>query len=152
MVADRGSSLSIGQRWTNFHAFTATGAQAGVTRFGGTGLPVITDALEHNIKVWERSSETIRQFEINVPAASQWFLHASRHLLQLCTYEEKSHFREESELWKGKPGFGKERWEFWKERLVKVEEMEELSESTRDLARRSGVAMGKAERSIIKKK
>jgi hypothetical protein len=60
MDADQGSSLSIGQRWTSFHAFTATGAPAGVTRFGGAGLPVIIDALEHNIKVWERSSETIR--------------------------------------------------------------------------------------------
>jgi hypothetical protein len=60
MDADRGSSLSIGQRWTSFHAFTATGAPAGVTRLGGAGLPVIIDALELNIKVWERSSETIR--------------------------------------------------------------------------------------------
>jgi len=152
MVADRDSSLSIAQRWTNFHAFTATGAQAGVTKFDGTGLPVIIDALEHNTKIWERSSETIRQLEINVPAASQWFLHGSRHLLQLCRNEEKSYFREESELWKGKPGFSKERWEFWKERLAKLVTVEELSEGTRDLARSSGVAMGKAERSIVKKK
>lgn len=113
---------------------------------------VIIDALEQNVKIWERSSETIRQLEVNVPAASQWFLHASRHLLQLCTYEETSYFREESELWHGKPGFSKARWEFWKQRLAKLEAMEDLSDGTRDLARSSGVAMGKAERSIVKKK
>jgi hypothetical protein len=73
-------------------------------------------------------------------------------LFQLFTNEEQSYFRGESELWKGKPGLSKERWESWKEILAKLVAMEELSEGTRDLARSSGVAMGNAERSIVKKK
>jgi len=36
--------------------------------------------------------------------------------------------------------------------LAKLEALEELSEGTGEIARSSGVAMGKAERSIIRKK
>jgi hypothetical protein len=57
----------------------------------------------------------------------------------------------ESELWKGKPGFSKERWTFWKERMERMSVREQSSDETREIARSSVVAMGKAERALARK-
>jgi hypothetical protein len=54
----------------------------------------------------------IQQLEANVPVAGQWILFAGKDIYDC---EEVTQGQGEG-LWKGKSGFSKARWDFWKER------------------------------------
>ena len=112
-----------------------------------SAILVIVEALE---KKETSSSESTWLLEMHVPAAAQWFVHASKVILKDGKDVYKNWFlgsqSNVSQTWKGKEGFSKERWEFWKRRLGKVEGMEVYSEETKEWARKADVAMGKAER------
>ena len=61
----------------------------------------------------EKKSVKDQQLEIRIPAAGQWFIHASHVMLVNGKDMGDTLWGEiESELWKGKPGFSKERWAF----------------------------------------
>jgi hypothetical protein len=99
----------------------------------------------------ESTSKPVTWLEMNLPAAAQWFLF---HASEMFRSEKKFHYenaneiyeRKPSELWKGKKRWSKERWDFWKEKLEVMGKLEELSEETRDMCRRSIMRKGKAER------
>jgi hypothetical protein len=70
----RASTTPLPQTWINFHAFAAIVASSGI--FGDdfameSGLTVIVAAFEKKSPTgWERDT--------NIPAATQWLLHASK--------------------------------------------------------------------------
>jgi hypothetical protein len=137
----RASTISLPQKWINFHAFTATLASTGV--FGDdfamvSGLEVIVSALE-------KKSPTAWELEANTPAAIQWLLHATKTIFRNGQSID-TNWGAESELWQGKEGFSRQRWNFWKERLERMHNQDGLDDETKQLARKASVAMSKIER------
>lgn len=104
------------------------------------------------IEALEKKSVKDPQLEARIPVAAYWFIHASRAILlhgkgmTSLWGEIGTQSWRDSILWKGKGGFSKERWDFWKERMEMFSKREQLSDDTREIARRAVVAMGKAER------
>jgi hypothetical protein len=133
-------SVNLSQKWANHNAFTAACMSARVMGMEKSywDLGLITGALENK-------SKTVPQLEMDVAAAAQWFLHAGSEIWRTKA-DYGAVYGQDSELWKGKPGFSKERWNIWKERLATLEKDERLSDDTREAARKAVVAMGKTER------
>jgi hypothetical protein len=112
------------------------------TDFGmAGGLDVIVSA-------FEKKSLTAWELELNIPAAIQWLLHATRIILR-DGHLMGTDWGTQSELWQGKEGFSRERWNFWKDRLEQIQSQDELDDKTKQLARKASVAMSKAERAKI---
>jgi hypothetical protein len=105
-------------------------------------MQLIVDALENKTA---SSSESTWFLQTNVPAAAQWFIYAGKLILKNAKKLDKQWFSG-VQAWRGKEGFSEERWEFWEARLDRIGDMENLSEETKEWARRAGVAMGKAEK------
>lgn len=142
MLQHGSPSVSTAQKWINFNAFSAAFEAANIFPLSviEKGVYVIIDALE-------KKSATDKQLGVRIPAASQWLIHTSRIMLvNAKSFGTTLWGESESELWKGKTGFSKERWDFWKERMEKMSTKEQLSDEAREFVRRSVVAMGKAER------
>lgn len=137
----RASKVSIAQSWTNFHAFSALLASSGI--FGEdfglvSGLAVIVAGLETKSPTsWER--------ERSLPAALQWFSHASK-MIYRDGRSMGTEWDSKSESWNGQAGFNKERWKFWKDRLEEIQKDDAIDEEMQQLLRTVGVVMGKAER------
>ncbi|KAG9692466.1 hypothetical protein KCU95_g7218, partial [Aureobasidium melanogenum] len=100
--------------------------------FRQLALETIRDALEVSIE----SSAQVRRAGIYIPAAAQWFLHASPQIWEFSKnkegYEGGKIWKEwlggsdgSKPTWVGDDGFSVERWIFWKEQLVEVLEVEE---------------------------
>ncbi|KAH0391715.1 hypothetical protein KCU89_g14220, partial [Aureobasidium melanogenum] len=100
--------------------------------FRQLALYTIQDALEVIIE----SSAQIRRAEIYIPAAAQWFLHASPQIWAFgkdkAGYEGEKIWKEwlggsdgSKPTWVGDDGFSVKRWMFWKKQLVEVLEVEE---------------------------
>lgn len=100
--------------------------------FSQLALQTISDALEVSIE----SSAQIWRAGIHVPAAAQWFLHASPQIWAFCKdkegYEGEKVWKEwlggsdgSKPTWLGDDGFRVERWMFWKEQFVEVLKVEE---------------------------
>jgi hypothetical protein len=104
------------------------------------------------IEALEKKAVKDAQLEMRIPAAAPWFIFASKAILQhgkgMATLwgEIGTDWWRDSILWKGKSGFNRERWASWKERLEVFSKREQLSDETRESARKAVVAMGKAER------
>lgn len=137
----RASKISITQRWTNFHAFSALLCSSAIfgTDFGlVNGLVVIVAALEGKSPTsWER--------ERDLPAALQWLVRASKHINRDAR-SMGSEWDSGSERWNDQAGFSLERWKFWKERVQEIQKEDAIDEEVKQLLRTAGVAMGKAER------
>jgi hypothetical protein len=137
---------NFAMRWQNFHAFAAASEAAGLHALGlYFGLLRIVYALE-------RTSNTIVELEIHVPAAAEWLIHTSRLILNSTNSDVGDLWGKDSEDWKGPDGISKDRWVFWKMRLEHLRLRDDLRHETRDIARKAQVAMEKAERSAKLKK
>lgn len=151
----RGStSVNQFQKWINFETFSAMSLNAGLfqpsPRYLGCGGYCIIDALERKTKTVKRKWDRVLTLEYRLVAACQWLIHAGRLILRDGEKIHLSSFGYDSELWDEHQGFSRERWQFWKERLVILGDIEKLGEDTKELLRRAGVAMEKAERAIDK--
>jgi hypothetical protein len=100
-----------------------------------SGLNVIVAALE-------KKSPT----DANLRAALQWLIHANKLILRDANSMD-TNWDTGSELWHGKEGFSRERWDFWrKERVEEIQRNDGLDEEVKALGRKADVVMGKAER------
>ncbi|KAI5208413.1 hypothetical protein E4T38_02893 [Aureobasidium subglaciale] len=128
-----------------------------VTGFSQLALDNIQDALE----VVVESSAQIRRADIYIPAAAQYFIHASHQLWGFCMrreqYQGEKIWREwlgqsdgSKPTWLGGDGYSVERWRFWKEQLVEALELESrggrVIDHIVDCSRRAVKAMEDAER------
>jgi Protein of unknown function (DUF3632) len=144
------------QKWINFEAFSAMAVNAGLVKpdpwYLGWGGYCIMDALERKTKTAKRKWDKVLTLEYRVVAACHWLINAGRLILRDGEKMSPSVFGYDSELWDKNQGFSKERWQFWKERLIILGDIEKLGDETKELLRRAGVAMEKAERAVEKEK
>jgi len=151
------ASVNHFQKWVNFEAFSAMCINAELFQLNdwyvGAGMHRIVDGLERKTKTLKtRKWDKVLTLEYRVAVASHWLIHTGRNILRDGEKMSPSFFGYDSELWDKNKGFDKERWESWKERLVVVGGIEKLSEDTKELVRRAGVAMEKAEQAVEKEK
>lgn len=104
------------------------------------GLWSLREALEEN-------HEDTSKLDGGLPAAAQWVFHAGE-LIYDCEEEIAPHPQggdpyKGGDLWTGKHGFCKERWELWKQRFDSLAESTDLQTETKQVAREAVVAMGK---------
>ncbi len=143
--ADRSlATVPLSQKWANYQSFSAACVNKKVMDMDNEvffALILIIDVLE--------KEPTIPKLEMNIPAAAQWFLLAGKTILNQ-KIEKKEEVNcawdKESQVWKGKRGYSRERWVFWRERWDVLGGIDGLSEETRDVCRKVTVAMGKVER------
>lgn len=156
----------VRQQWININAFAAKLTAAHVTDLKLWAIWAFRDALED--EPWNRSfnpeeidkarreaklyGRTIDILDGIVPAAAQWIFHAG-HLVFQCQeeYPPGAHTGDPArggDLWKGKHGFCKERWQLWKARFQWVTEAQELREETRVVAKEAVDVMEKIERGM----
>ncbi len=109
------------------------------------GLWSIREALEYD---YQESGRTLDGW---IPAAAQWMLHAGPMIYESQLEIEHSQSRGDplkgGDLWKGKHGFCKERWDLWKDRFGWVHRNEGLQMETRRTAEEAFASMGRVERS-----
>lgn len=82
-----------------------------------------------------------------LPAAAQWIFHAGE-LIYGCEEEiapdpQSGDPYKGGDLWAGKHGFCKERWQLWRQRFDWAAESADLQAETKRAAREAVVAMGK---------
>ncbi len=99
------------------------------------GIWSLREALERRI-----SPNSIQVLDGAVPGAAQWILRAGRLIRE--SDEELGQIALGGTLFRnGKPGFSRERWEFWKARFRWVQNQQGLRKSTTDLARQAAEVM-----------
>lgn len=116
------------------------------------GLWTLRDALESESSDGP-SSYDLQFLDVVVPAAAQWMLHAGKAIFNCGDVVQEdviqpSHGLDSLAavgLWKGKPGFCKERWTLWKKRFEWVNSVEELNVVSREVARQAKKAMEEIE-------
>ena len=136
LQAWREKSPEEGQRWINFSAFSARVATAKLTALDTVwGFFALRDALE----VEDQSPQLLNT---DACAAAQWILYAGKAIYQTKNSDMSSwNIGEKTDLWKGGPGFNRQRWALWKERLHRVEQLKASSEETKALVRKATNAM-----------
>ncbi|MCJ1474494.1 hypothetical protein MMC13_003152 [Lambiella insularis] len=135
----REESAETSQKWINFSAFSARVATANIAALDTIwGFFTIRDALE----VRGQSSKLL---SMDTCAAANWILYAGKAIYQTKNSMVSSHWSienaKETALWKGEPGFSRQRWAFWKERFHAVEETAEATEEAQTMARKAVKAM-----------
>ena len=117
----------------NLTAFTAklsTLAIGGVPSFtaSATDFWVAFETTPDKADKLDRAA--IQQLDANVPVAAQWVFYAGKEIYNC---EENTQGLSEG-LWNWEAGFGKARWNFWKQRANWVGEQQKLSKATREVA------------------
>ena len=136
MQAWREKSPEEGQKWINFSAFSARLVTAKLAALDTVwGFFAIRDALE----VEDQSPQLLNT---DACAAAQWILHAGKAIYQIKNSDMSSwNIGEKTALWTGGPGFSRQRWALWKERLHRVEQLKTSSEEAKVLVRKAMKAM-----------
>jgi hypothetical protein len=79
-----------------------------------------------------------------VPATAVW-INFNRKEIYESTGEMSGEYDWITNEWKGKKGWSKKRWEFWRERFIAVSTEEAVSEETREIAKKAAELMEKTE-------
>lgn len=128
--------------WRNLNAFAARLITAHCEDLILFGLWSLREALEK-----DHEKESMRTLDGSVPAAAQWIFHAGPIIYECQDEIEPSDTRGDpmrgGDLWDGKHGFCRERWDLWKERFGWVEGREDVNEETRQVAAEALAAMGR---------
>ncbi|MCJ1283422.1 hypothetical protein MMC26_002751 [Xylographa opegraphella] len=132
----REKSPEASQKWINFSAFSARVATAKLTALDTVwGFFAIREALE----VEGQSQQLLNT---DVCAATQWILYAGK-AIYMTKNSDMSYWNigEKTALWRGEPGFSRQRWALWKERFHRVKQLKASSENTKALVRKATDAM-----------
>lgn len=139
------------QKYINLNAFGARLTASGTSDLKLTGLMSLCVALEDECWIHppnlpvngakqgkQEVPYPIQCLNAIIPLAAPWLLIAGKTFFE-CEEEweinsEDGHKAIGGKLWKGKPGFCKERWALWKERLGLIGDMDELADETRKTA------------------
>lgn len=116
------------------------------------GLWTLRDALESEFPDG-LSAYDIQFLDVVVPAAAQWMLHAGKAIFNSGDEVQEDEIQPSHgldslaivKLWKGKPGFCKERWTLWKKRFEWAHSVGELNGVSRGLAWQAKKAMEEIE-------
>lgn len=151
--------------WVNFNAFAARLVAEGICDLKSIGINSLHQALED--EPWKRSPplenvrerdrelvmyrRTVGRLNSLVPAAAQWIFHAGRMIFHLQDEWKASQGPGDDQgsgesLWKGKNGFCRERWGFWKSRFAWVHGLKELEFEAKAIAKRAVEIMEKIEK------
>lgn len=125
--------------WANLNFFYARITQRKIQDLSLYAIFALRTALETPLDD-DAESTVAQQCDANVPAAAAWILGCGHDLFRkeqdLSPSDPKQgNPARGGALWKGTPGFNKERWALWKERFVVVADMQGVQESTRTVAR-----------------
>lgn len=156
----------VRQQWVNVNAFAAKLTAADVTVSKLFAIWGFREALEDECwdppfnpaasdevcRVAKLYGSTIGILDGLVPAAAQWIFHAGPLVFQ-CQEEYPPGARGGDpagggNLWKGKHGFCRERWQLWKSRFQWVAEKQSLREGTRAVAKEAVDVMETIERDV----
>ena len=82
--------------------------------------------------------------DLEAPAAAVLMMQAADTVWRACLNQRDLDGRGygSDELWKGSPGFGEDRWAFWKMRFDGLSQWDELRGDTRDFTKQAVVIMG----------
>lgn len=135
--------------WANVNYFFARITAGGFQDLSLYAIWVMRDALE-NEQQDDMEGTAAQKYNVYVPAAAAWIFGLGRTLFRKeedLTPKDRKHGNpaKGGELWKGKAEFSKERWSFWKERLVVISKKDEVSEKTRAISKDALQAMERAE-------
>lgn len=129
-----------GQAWRNARYQEIATIEAQLVASGINAIPLnwgyraICDALEDSNAL----------LEMEVLAAEEWLSIAGKQIRESTPVagdsERLSALGKHRDLWKGPEGMGKERWEFWKQRLECVQG-QDVSKTTKEAAREAIAAM-----------
>ncbi|KAJ7597682.1 hypothetical protein C8J56DRAFT_326122 [Mycena floridula] len=134
--------------WASLNAFVARVTASETTNFDDYGIWAMRYALEDDsiapdptavMKDGELKPEVLDQ---HVPAAAVWILYAGDRMRNLSVKgDEGSRSTRGGPLWEGKPGYSKERWNFWKERFSSFSERQDLAVETREISKQAAEKM-----------
>jgi hypothetical protein len=142
------SALEI-DAWANVNFFFAKVTEQELSDLSIYAIWSLRTALEEEHED-DAEGTAAQKLNVFVPAAASWIFGMGRALylkdVDLTPSDRKQgNPARGGPLWKGKAGFGKERWALWKERLAAVGKMEEISEKTKSISRDAIEAMERAE-------
>jgi hypothetical protein len=78
--------------------------------------PGLYRALESLSISLERDAKSINL----APTAAIWFVLCGQRIYDACLREKCKNTGARGKLWRGNPGFNKERWDFWRRRLTEL--------------------------------
>ncbi|KAF1985130.1 hypothetical protein K402DRAFT_455414 [Aulographum hederae CBS 113979] len=134
--------LNTANRWPAATQFSARLASSPVSPVNCNGV-VLDGAFDSIVQALEKEEPNL---EVVVPAAAQWFIHASKAIHgrilevpegtnseQIMALWFKDGYGEpvEDGLWKGGGGLSKGRWEFWNERVAALKDSEDVKEDVK---------------------
>lgn len=135
------------ERWRNLNAFGARLTRDGTVDLQFFAITFLSSALEnepdHRARAFHNQGPTLN---CDVPIAAQWIKHCGHILIestQVCDTWGKG-----GNLWKGKPSFSPERWQFWKQRFGEMREHDQVSEQTKEAAAEAYNLMVKCEKEL----
>lgn len=76
-----------------------------------------------------------------VPTAAIWFEHCSPKIYSACQEEKCNDSGARGKIWRGNPGYSKERWGFWRRRFAELSAHPEAEGETKDACRAAISAM-----------
>ena len=130
------------EEWVNLNAFLARITAGQVVDMKHMAIWTLRSALED--EMWNRQfpaamssvglthKTTIHILDGLLPGAVQWILLAGRVVHN--AEDDYGTIAHGGDLFTGKEGFSRERWDFWMTRFRWVQEQSELDQETRDLA------------------
>lgn len=121
--------------WTNMNFFYARVTQKDIQDLSLYAIFALRTALETPPEDDEESTAA-QKYDAHVPAATAWILGYGHDIFRkeqdLSPSDPKQgNPARGGPLFKGTPGFNKERWALWKERFVAIAEMQDVKENTR---------------------
>ncbi|RMZ74407.1 Involucrin repeat [Pyrenophora seminiperda CCB06] len=135
--------------WANMNFFYARVTQEKIRDLSFYAIFALRMALETPLAD-DAESTVAQQHDAHVPAAAAWISGCGHNLFRkeqdLSPSDPKQgNPARGGALWKGIPGFNKERWALWKERFAAVAEMQGIKESTRVVAKDAVEGMERSE-------
>lgn len=146
---DKAHSPAEIHAWTNINAFVAAITKEGLADFWLYAIWAMRDALEDEYK------GKLAKFTLDaeMPAAAVWIMVLAEKLWEREEVWESSETKGDpaggGKLWKGKSGFCKERWAFWKGRFQLLSQRKALRDETREMATEAFEKMESIEKATV---
>ncbi len=132
------------QRWCSLNAFEARLTRHSTCSRQYTALCALRGALESEPDPRSRAyHQQGPVLGLYVPVAAEWIFQCGHVLFASKeSWDSESHGKG---LWKEKPGFSPERWQYWKQRFLAISEHDQASAETKQVAKEAAEQMAKVE-------
>ena len=112
----------------------------GYEHFGIWALWLMREALEY-----PGTQRILKPLDVSLPAVVAWISGLGPEIVlwdnEFASDQRKGDPGRGGDLWHGKHGFCKERWNLWRQRLIELSSSSELSQELRDLAAHGAAKM-----------